>query len=327
MAEGEGWIPETIEADSQEALRNAARELAPDEQPALAAEDGRPEEQPMTPPAKAVDGSGDEEASEQEGDVPRQAVEELPEEEWMSWPHRERELWERVRTKALRREAQVLRSLRLPAAAVVRLMKMHPRLQGQSADVRELIGLATVLLLQATVKVTSRGKAPGQRLTYEDLKQVCNSSKEFQCLQPLASTLDSSMFTLRATSGTTGETEEAPASPDAAAKPQTHRPGKGRQRIAHPKARPQNTLNSAFQKAATALESSEAAPEQKDAEVAEPEEGRDGKRRPQLAEERPTKVPKLQAGKNVPKVNLATFFRRMAPEVAVTTEQAAHVEP
>jgi len=124
------------------------------------------------------------------------AEEELPDEPWMSLPARERELWERVRPRALRREAARLRDMRLPAAAVSRLLRLHPALQVRSSESLDIINYSTVLLLQAVARATARRKAPGQRISMEDLKQAC-SVRELQFLQPLGATLDATAHYVR----------------------------------------------------------------------------------------------------------------------------------
>ncbi|CAJ1375222.1 unnamed protein product [Effrenium voratum] len=96
----------------------------------------------------------------------------LAPEEWESWSRQEREMWERIRPRHVRREAQQVQSLRLPGAVVTRLMRLHPQLQAKTAEVMEVLNLATVLLLQAVVKAAARGKAPGQRTSFEDVVRI-----------------------------------------------------------------------------------------------------------------------------------------------------------
>eukprot|EP00747_Dinoflagellata_sp_TGD_P197133 gnl/TRDRNA2_/TRDRNA2_68122_c0_seq1.p1 gnl/TRDRNA2_/TRDRNA2_68122_c0~~gnl/TRDRNA2_/TRDRNA2_68122_c0_seq1.p1 ORF type:complete len:412 (-),score=90.96 gnl/TRDRNA2_/TRDRNA2_68122_c0_seq1:72-1307(-) len=126
--------------------------------------------------------------------------EDLPEEHWQTRPPRERELWERARPRALRREAATVRSQRLPVAALNRIMKLHPDLHTRSAEALDVINCATVLLLQAVTQSGARSKsALGQRvIQFEDVRQACLSAKELQFLLPLSSTMDASALKTKA---------------------------------------------------------------------------------------------------------------------------------
>lgn len=122
-------------------------------------------------------------------------------EPWMSRPPHERELWERVRPRALRREAAQLRAMRLPVANLSRLMKLHPTMSMRSSEAQEVVNYSTVLMMQALVHAAARGKAPGQRIQLEDIRQACLSSRELQFLHPLSGTLDVTALTLRSGDG------------------------------------------------------------------------------------------------------------------------------
>jgi len=122
------------------------------------------------------------------------AQEPLPDEPWMSRPLREREMWERLRPRALRREAQQLRALRLPNATVSRLMKLNPNLTARSSEAQDIITHATTLLVQAVAKAAARGKE-GQKVTFKDVREVCKQAKELHFLHPLQGSLDDSART------------------------------------------------------------------------------------------------------------------------------------
>lgn len=132
----------------------------------------------------------------------------LPDEPWMSRPAHERELWERVRPRALRREAAQLRALRLPAAAMSRLMRLHPAMQVRSTEALELINYSTLLLLQAVTRAAVRGKAAGQRIQFEDVRQACSGMRELQFLHPLSCTLDASAHLIRKSAVASGADAE-----------------------------------------------------------------------------------------------------------------------
>mmetsp|Transcript_14788 Transcript_14788/g.34595 ORF Transcript_14788/g.34595 Transcript_14788/m.34595 type:complete len:433 (+) Transcript_14788:39-1337(+) len=125
----------------------------------------------------------------------------IPDEGWMTRPSHERELWERMRPRALRHEAAQLRALRFPTNALSRLMRLHPALQVRSAEASDLINYSTLLVMQAVVLVAARGKDSGQRVQFEDVRQTCSSARELQFLHPLSSTLDASAHTLGRDSG------------------------------------------------------------------------------------------------------------------------------
>jgi len=147
---------------------------------------------PEALPAAEDDASSDAEGAD--GGMPGAPDEPpLPEEAWKDRPLAERELWERVRPRALRREAARVRELKLPTAAVNRLMRVHPDLQTKSSEALEVINCATVLLLQAMGQATVRGrKAAGHTVRLEDVKQVCLNNRELHFLLPLSATLDAS---------------------------------------------------------------------------------------------------------------------------------------
>jgi len=128
----------------------------------------------------------DSDASGEEADEP------LPDEPWMSLPARNRELWECIRPYAVRREAVRVRGLRMPAATLTRLMRLHPNMQARTAEFCDVVNYSTVLLLQAVARAAIRKKVPGQRVQFEDLRQACLEARELQFLQPLSSTLDKS---------------------------------------------------------------------------------------------------------------------------------------
>eukprot|EP00933_Yihiella_yeosuensis_P050953 TRINITY_DN48763_c0_g1_i1.p1 TRINITY_DN48763_c0_g1~~TRINITY_DN48763_c0_g1_i1.p1 ORF type:complete len:432 (-),score=131.81 TRINITY_DN48763_c0_g1_i1:106-1347(-) len=145
--------------------------------------------------------------SEDSDDDPGPREEPLPAEPWQSYPARERELWERQRPRALRREAQDVRSLRLPQTAVTRLMRLHPHLPLRSAEAVEIINLSTVMFLQSVTRAAARGsgKTSGGIIGFEDLRQACQQIKELQFLHPLNCSLDPSSFVLRKTVGDEAE--------------------------------------------------------------------------------------------------------------------------
>jgi len=125
--------------------------------------------------------------SDSELEVP---AEEIPDETWMSRPATERELWERVRPRNVRREAARVKALRLPAAPISRIEKLHPDLVTKTSESVEVINYATVLLLQAIARATVGRKNVGQSVRFEDLRQVCANTRELQFLLPLSGTLD-----------------------------------------------------------------------------------------------------------------------------------------
>ncbi|CAE7685847.1 unnamed protein product [Symbiodinium microadriaticum] len=112
--------------------------------------------------------------------------------------------WERLRPRALRREAQQVRSSLAPEVVIKRLARLHPDLKARSDEVIKIINFSSVILLQATARAAARGKAPGQRVTWKDLKSAIAGAKELQFLQPLTGTFDPSTFTR-----TTGQAQAA----------------------------------------------------------------------------------------------------------------------
>lgn len=136
-------------------------------------------------------------ASSDEEEVGRDPAEALLEESWKNRPAEERELWERVRPRALRREAARLKQLKLPGTTISRLMKLHPDLCSKTSEALETINCATVLLLQHVAQAAVRGrKSAGQRVKLDDLKQVCLNSRELNFLLPLGATLDASTLAM-----------------------------------------------------------------------------------------------------------------------------------
>jgi len=121
----------------------------------------------------------------------------LRDEQWIDYPADERELWERVRTRALRREAAQITSLRLPAASLSRLMKLGTSLHMRGAESLEIINYATVLLLLAVARVAAHAKAPGQRIQFQDIRQTCLTARELSFLLPVTATMDASALALR----------------------------------------------------------------------------------------------------------------------------------
>jgi len=121
----------------------------------------------------------------------------LRDEQWINYPAAERELWERVRTRALRREAAQITALRLPAASLSRLMKLSASLHMRSAESLEIINYATVLLLLAVTRAAARARAPGQRIQFQDIRQTCLTARELSFLLPVTATLDASALALR----------------------------------------------------------------------------------------------------------------------------------
>jgi hypothetical protein len=137
--------------------------------------------------AEDMDISGDE-ADFSPGETP------LPEEPWRDRPPAERELWERVRTRPLRREAARVRDLKFPTTTFTRLMRVHPDMDKRTPESLEVMNYATVLLLQALARATVRGGRQTVRL--EDIKQVCLNNRELHFLLPLSATFDASTFTM-----------------------------------------------------------------------------------------------------------------------------------
>lgn len=134
---------------------------------------------------------------ESDGSSDAGEVEALLEEDWKDKPLAERELWERVRPRAVRKEAARVKQLKLPLAAVSRLMKVHPDLQSKTGESGEIINVAMVLLLQAMAQATVRGRAAaGQSVTLADVKQACLNNRELQFMLPLSATLDSSALAI-----------------------------------------------------------------------------------------------------------------------------------
>jgi len=152
---------------------------------------------------------------------------EVPDEPWAQWSRQERELWERVRPRHLRREALEIQSLRFPAAVVNRIMRLHPDLQMKSSESQEVISLSTVILVKALAKAVVRGKLPGQRVTMEDVRSACGNVKELQFLQPLSSTLDASASVLRKGAVDAPAAEERPAQASKRGKAGPAIPGQG----------------------------------------------------------------------------------------------------
>jgi len=139
------------------------------------------------------DGSSDGEDAVGLSGMPDSTQGPVPEEAWKSRPRAEREMWERVRPRAVRREAASVKELTFPAATMNRLMRLHPDMHSKTSDALETINCATVLLLQTVAQATIRGRrAVGQRVKLDDVKQVCLSNRELNFMLPLSATLDPS---------------------------------------------------------------------------------------------------------------------------------------
>lgn len=123
----------------------------------------------------------------------------LPDEPWSSHPERERKMWERVRTPELRRQASLLRALRLPAAAVTRLARLHPDSDGlrRSPEALELINCTAILLTQAVARAAAR-RRPDLTILASDVREVCADTRELRFLHPLSTTLDASARSVQA---------------------------------------------------------------------------------------------------------------------------------
>jgi len=190
-------MQDTVPARSEPSLEGAA--LAED---AFARLDAQERALPSEEPEQEQDGSSEASDDEPMGDAAAEAglgstTSELPDEPWARWSRQERELWERVRPRTLRREALEVQGLRFPAAVVNRIMRLNPDLHMKSSEAQEVISLSTVILVKALAKAMVRGKLPGQRVTMEDVRSACGNLKELQFLQPLSCTLDASASILR----------------------------------------------------------------------------------------------------------------------------------
>lgn len=132
-------------------------------------------------------------------------VRELPAEHWESYPLEERALWERVRPRALRREAANLRNMRFPNASLARLTRLQGDGTLRSTEAMDVLNYSAVLFLQvlarATVREAGVNGRTGNRVTFEDVRQACVSAKELQFLHPLSGTLDASALTLSREAG------------------------------------------------------------------------------------------------------------------------------
>jgi len=234
----------------------------------------------------------------------------LPAEAWAERSAKERELWERVRPRAVRREAARMKELKLPNAAVNRLMRVHPELQTKSSEALEIINYATVLMVQAVAQASVRGrKGAGQTVRLEDVKQVCLQNRELNFLLPLSATLDASALSITHQIHDDGD-EVAGKRVIAAA------PG-------------QSTLNSATftRTAAPQQEATEDAPEdalgglevQEKREVKAQTPAKKGNKRklPPSAKKAASKAPRqkspVREGEKAKPASLASFFKR--PEV------------
>jgi len=131
-----------------------------------------------------------------------------PEEPWMRLPPHERALWERVRPRAVRREAAQAQGLRLPMASMSRLMRLHTGLHTRTSEALDIINHATVMVVQAVARATARRKALGQRIPFEDLRQICLSSRELRFLHPLNCSLDASAQVMRSDATITAQAAE-----------------------------------------------------------------------------------------------------------------------
>jgi len=121
----------------------------------------------------------------------------LPDEPWLCLPPQQRDLWEKVRPRALRREAQRLRGLRLPTAPLSRLMRLHPASQVRSQEAVEIINYSTLLLMQAVSRCVVK-RNPGQLIQFEDIRKACPGIRELQFLHPFQCILDESAQVVRA---------------------------------------------------------------------------------------------------------------------------------
>jgi hypothetical protein len=145
----------------------------------------------------------------------------VPDEPWKDRPLAEREMWERVRPRTVRREAMRVRELKFPAATLNRLMRVHPEMQTKTSEALETVNCATVLLLQAVAQAVVRGrKAAGHTVRLEDIKQVCLNNRELNFMLPLSATLDASALNISridADDGSNAATRSAFNAPVAAA--------------------------------------------------------------------------------------------------------------
>eukprot|EP00927_Polykrikos_kofoidii_P030058 TRINITY_DN25933_c0_g1_i1.p1 TRINITY_DN25933_c0_g1~~TRINITY_DN25933_c0_g1_i1.p1 ORF type:complete len:560 (-),score=130.76 TRINITY_DN25933_c0_g1_i1:72-1751(-) len=136
---------------------------------------------------------GMQDAADMMGPMPS-PTDDLPEEPWEAMnlnPH-ERELWERVRTRPIRREAAEVQALKLPNSVVNRLMKLHPGVSMRTAEATDVVNLSAVVLMRAVMAAAVRGTKPGSRVQFEDIRQACLAARELQFLLPLQGSLDTS---------------------------------------------------------------------------------------------------------------------------------------
>jgi hypothetical protein len=142
--------------------------------------------------ARTIDGKVDERFVESDSEPDAPAADDIPDEVWVNRPVAERELWERVRPRHVRREAARVKALKLPAAAINRIEKYHPDLQTKTSESLEVMNYATVLLLQAIARAIVGRKGAAHSVRFEDLRQVCANTRELQFLLPLSGSLDNS---------------------------------------------------------------------------------------------------------------------------------------
>jgi len=90
-------------------------------------------------------------------------------------------------------------------------MRLHPSLQVRSSEALEIINCSTLLLLQAVARTAARGKAPGQHVHFDDLREACLGARELQFLHPLHCTLDASARVMRKDSVAAGTNDTDPA--------------------------------------------------------------------------------------------------------------------
>lgn len=86
----------------------------------------------------SIDAKVDESFVESDSDPDVPVADDFPDEAWTRRPAQERELWERMRPRHVRREAARVTALKFPNAPINRIEKLHPDLQTKTSDFMQM---------------------------------------------------------------------------------------------------------------------------------------------------------------------------------------------
>jgi len=146
---------------------------------------------PISPTLPAAEPDADTDTNDDDTALPALDVSSGLQDWFAHYTNSERELWEVVRPLHVQKEVMQVSALRLPGAAVARIMQLHPLFASTSPDGLELVRCSTTLLLQASARMLAH-RSQGQRVGFDRVEDVCQEVQELQFLRPLDGVLDTS---------------------------------------------------------------------------------------------------------------------------------------